>query len=289
VSAAEVELPLAPGAREMRGPTALGAGWRRLFDLTWLLAVTDFRLSYFGSALGYVWSLVRPLLFFGVLYVVFTKVLQVGGGIPHYPAVLLLNIVLYNFFAEATGASVQSLVVREALVRKMHFPRMAVPLASVLTAAFNLMLNLVAVLIFVLASGVSPQLTWLLFPFVLLPLVAFAIGIAMILSSLYVRFRDVAPIWLVVSQLLFYGSPIIYTIDKLRDRSVTAAHLVMLNPLADLLEQARRWIVGPSAKGAVDAAGGPVHALAPLAVFLGLIALGFWLFLREAPHVAENL
>lgn len=273
----------------MRGPTALGGGSRRFFDLVWLLAVTEFRLSYFGSALGYLWSLMRPLMLFGVLYVVFTKVLRFGGAIPNYPVVLLMNIVLFNFFSEATGQSVMSLIARESLVRKMHFPRLVVPLSVVLTATFNLLLNLVAVFVFVLASGVTPRATWLLLPFVLLALIVFTTGVAMILSALYVRFRDVSPIWTVVSQLLFYGSPIIYTIDKLHEQSATGARLILINPLSDLLEQTHRWIVDPTASGAVQAIGGPLYALAPLAVFVGVVTFGFWLFKREAPRIAEEL
>jgi ABC-2 type transport system permease protein len=247
-------------------------------------------MSYFGSALGYLWSLMRPLMFFGVLYVVFTKILKFGGDIRHYPEVLLMNIVLFNFFAEATGMAVTAVVAREAIVRKMHFPRMVIPIATVLTAAFNLLLNLVAVFVFILVSGISPRPTWLLLPAIVVPLVILTTGVAMLLSSLYVRYRDVAPIWTVLSQLLFYGTPIIYTIDRLAQQGdSTAAKLVMMNPLADILEQARRWLVDSHAQGAVDAAGGTVRFLVPLAIAVGLVALGFRIFAREAPRVAEEL
>jgi ABC-2 type transport system permease protein len=289
MSVQELELPLSPAARRMRGPSAFGGSVRRFWNLTWMLAVTDFRMSYFGSALGYLWSLMRPLMFFGVLYVVFSKVLHVGGNIPDYPVVLLLNIVLFSFFSEATGQAVQSMVVREPLVRKMQFPRLVVPLATTVTSAINLLLNLVAVFVFLLIYGVQPRLTWLLLPGVLVPLVALTAGTSMILSALYVRFRDVAPIWIVISQLLFYGTPIIYTIEKVREQSQTAAHLVLVNPLADLLEQARKWVIDPTAPGAVQAIGGPVHALVPLAVFVAVIVVGLLVFTREAPHIAEEL
>jgi len=290
MSTPALELPLPSGARELRGPTALGGGTRRFFDLTWMLAVTDFRMTYFGSALGYLWSLMRPLMFFGVLYVVFTKILKFGGDIRHYPEVLLMNIVLFNFFSEATSMSVTAVVAREAIVRKMHFPRMVIPIATVLTSTFNLLLNLVAVFVFILASGIAPRATWLLLPAIVVPLVIFTTGISMILSSMYVRFRDVAPIWTVLSQLLFYGTPIIYTIDRLAQQGdATAAKLVMINPLADILEQARRWLVDSHAQGAVTAAGGNLRFLVPLALAIGLTVLGVWVFAREAPRVAEEL
>ena len=289
MSVQSAELPLSPDARRMRGPAAFDGSWHRFWHLTWMLAVTDFRMSYFGSALGYLWSLMRPLLFFGVLYVVFSKVLAVGATIKDYPVILLLNIVLFSFFAEATGQAVASMVTREALVRKMKFPRMVVPLSTVVTSTINLMLNLVAVFVFLLIYGIRPHWTWLLLPALLVPLMMLAAGAAMLLSALYVRYRDVAPIWTVLSQLLFYGTPIIYTIEKVRERSVRASHLVMVNPLADILQQARKWIIDPSTESAVKAIGGPLHFLAPVTVFVVVIVLGLVVFQRRAPHVAEEL
>src|SRR6185312_10064733 len=149
-----------------------GAGdVRRFFHLTWLLATTEFKLRFFGSALGYVWQLARPLMLFGVLYAVFTQIVKFGSeGVPHYPLYLLIGIVLFTSFGEATAGSVQAVVLRENLVRKIQFPRMVIPLAVVLTAGFNLMLNMIVVFVFVLASGIGPQWSWLEVPFILLPL-----------------------------------------------------------------------------------------------------------------------
>ena len=147
-------LPVSPAARDVRGPSAFGGGWRRFADLTWMIGATNYKLTYFGSALGYLWSLVRPLLLFGVLYVVFSQIVKFGEGIRDYPMMLLLNIVLFTFFQEATSRSVMSVVDNEGLVRKMHFPRMVIPLSVVLTAAMNLVLSLLAVFVFLLAYGI---------------------------------------------------------------------------------------------------------------------------------------
>jgi ABC-2 type transport system permease protein len=276
----------APNARRVQGPSAYGGGWRRFLHLTWLIAVTDFRLTYFGSALGYLWSLARPLMLFGVLYVVFSEIVRFGEGIESYPVVLLLNIVLFTFFSEATQNSVQSLVNRENLVRKMHFPGMVIPLATVLTAAFNLALNMVAVLIFVLAYGIEPQWTWLLVPLLFLPLVALTAGVAMLLSALYVRFRDVSQIWAVLATMLFYGTPVLYTIEVVPE---SVRRWLMLNPLADILEEARHWIIDPDAPSAVDVVGGWGWFLLPTAIFIAICGLGLWVFQREAPRIAERL
>jgi ABC-2 type transport system permease protein len=271
--------------REISGPSAFGGGWRRMLHLTWLIASTDFKLSYFGSALGYLWSLMRPLLFFGVLYLVFAKVAHVGKGIQDYPVLLLLNLVLFSFFQEATGASVASVVVRESLVRKMHFPRIVIPLATVLTSTLNLLVNLIAVFAFLLIYGIEPQWTWLLLPLILVPLIALAAGTAMILSSLYVRYRDIAPIWSVVSQMLFYVSPLFYVA-----LTVPAKYRVayLSNPIAALLTQARHWIIDPSAPTLHGLMGWP-DLLLPVAIGIAICVYGVWIFTRMAPQIAEEL
>jgi ABC-2 type transport system permease protein len=274
-----------PEVQLIHGPSAFGGGWRRFFHLTWLIATTDYKLTYFGSALGYLWSLMRPLLYFSVLYVVFTHVVKIGK-VPDFPVVLLLNVVLFSFFQEATGASVVSVVVREGLVRKMHFPRIVIPLSTVLTATFSLLLNLVAVFAFVLIYGIAPMWTWLLLPVLLLPLLAITAGTAMILSSLYVRFRDVAPIWSVVSQALFYAAPIFYTVESV---PASVREWYACNPLAAVLIQARHWIVDPNAPSAVDAVGGWLHFLIPAGITVAICVYGLWSFNRMAPRIAEEL
>jgi ABC-2 type transport system permease protein len=278
----------APELQTIGGPSALGRDTRRFFHLATTLAVTEFKLRFFGSVLGYLWQLMRPLLLFGVLYVVFTEFVKLGGAVEFYPVVLLTNIVLFTFFLEGTGGAVGSVVEREALVRKIQFPRMAIPVSVVLTASFNLGLNLLVVLIFALASGVTPRLSWLeAIPIVAL-LAILTSGMAMLLSALYVRFRDVRPIWDVVSQALFYATPVIYTIDSL-NKAAWIKHLIMANPLAAILEQMRHAVIDPNAPTAAAAIGGTVRLLVPLGFIALVAAAGFWYFNREAPRIAEDL
>jgi len=274
------------GLREVTGPSALGGGWRRFFSLLWLMAVTEFRRIYFGTVLGYVWSLIRPLLFFAVLLFVFTQIIRIGSDVPNYPVLLLLGIVLFQFFSETTQEAVTSVVGQEAVVRKTQFPRLVIPLAVVLTGAFNSGLNLIVVLVFVLAWGVDPTWTWLLFPLALLALVTFTTAMAMLLSALYVRFRDVAIIWSVLATVLFYATPILYPIEVVPEKF---RNIILLNPLAPIFEQIRVWVIDPSAPTAVDAAGGFVGLLPAIAIFLGVCFLGAWVFRREAPRIAEEL
>jgi ABC-2 type transport system permease protein len=269
------------------GPSALGEDLRRVAALTWMLAVTDFKLRYFGSVLGYLWTLMRPLMLFAVLYFVFTEVVAVGTDVKHYGVYLLTSIVLFTYFAETTAGGVQCLMARENLLRKMRFPRLAIPISVSLAALFNLGVNLVAVLVFALASGVAPRWTWLQLPLLVLMLAFLAIGLAMLLSVLYVRFRDIQPIWDVVLQIAFYASPVLYVIGMLPDwiqREMLAA-----NPIADILTQARYALLDPSAPTAAHAIGADARLLIPFGVSIAAFALGAWAFTREAPRIAENL
>jgi ABC-2 type transport system permease protein len=272
--------------RDVPGPSALGGGWQRALELLYLIAALDFKRHYFGTALGYVWSIARPLMLFGVLLAVFTQVFRLGSEVPHYAVLLLLNIVLFGFFQEATGVAVTSIVAQEGIVRKTQFPRLVIPLAVVLTTLFNLGLNLVVVFVFLLAFGVAPMWTWLLAPFLLVALIVLTTAVSMIVSSLYPRFRDLAIIWTVLSTVLFYASPVLYPLEKVPDR---LRDILMLNPLSPLLELFRKWVVDPTAPGPVSLAGGWLGLLPALTIFVATCLVGIWLFEREAPRIAEEL
>lgn len=271
---------------QIHRPSAMGGDLRRFVALTRTLAVTDFKLRYFGSALGYVWSLVRPLLFFGVIYVVFTHVVRFGSGIDHYAAYLLMSIVLWTFFAETTNGAVRSLITRENLLRKIRFPRLVIPLSVSLTAFFNLGLNLVAVVVFAMLSGVRPQLGWLEVPVLVALLFVLATGVGMLLSALYVRFRDLEPIWDVALQVLFYGSPILYVASTYPE---SVRRFLGASPIAAILTEMRRAFIDADAPGAASVVGGAPWLLVPLGIVFGIFALGWWVFNHEAPRIAENL
>jgi ABC-2 type transport system permease protein len=278
-----------PKLEVVRGPSALGGGSRRFFDLLWLMSVTEFKRVYFGTVLGYLWSLIRPLMLFGVLLFVFTKVFRVGSEkVEHYPVFLLTGIVLYGFFQESSSQAVTSVVSQEGVVRKTQFPRLVIPLSSILTGIMNLGLNLIVVLAFVVAFGVDPSWTWLLFPVALAALFVLTGAIGMALSVLYVRFRDVAIIWAVVAQVLMYMTPILYPVDAFNNP--TYERLLMINPLAVIFEQVRVWVLHePNAPTAVDSAGGWLGLVPAAAIFVGLLIFGIWVFRREAPRIAEEL
>ena len=273
------------------GPSALGGEARRFVELTTTLARTEFKLRYYGSALGYVWSLMRPLLFFGVLYVFFVKIVDIARG-PYYGAYLLTSVVLWTYLSEATGNSVTSLVAREAMLRKIRFPRMVVPLSVSLTSTFNLGMNFITVLVFAFATGVTPNILWLEMIPITFGFIMLATGIAMLLSALYVRFRDVQPIWEVFLQVWFYASPVMYPATAYVTHKLPSGFekIAMINPVATLLAQMGHAFIDP--KG-YPTATGAAHAVWPVVIAValipGVVALGWWVFTREAPRVAENL
>ncbi len=280
--------------RPVTGPRAITGDARRFWHLTLNLAVQQWKMRFFGSALGYLWQLIRPLLLFLVLYIFFTKIANVGAtGGPseaHEGAQLLASIVLFTFFTEATTSSVRCVVDSEALVRKIQFPRMAIPLSTVLLACFNLGLNLLVVTIFTLLSGVVPMWTW----FELLPILAMLVvlcsGIALLLSAGFVYFRDLQPIWDVVGQVVFYASPIILPISQIKKHlSPTLLHIYMLNPLAVIFQQFRHAFITHATPSAGALLGSAAALLEPMGIVLIIFVLGFVVFVRVAPNVAEDL
>jgi ABC-2 type transport system permease protein len=270
--------------RDVRGPSALGGGRRRALDLLLLISAGEFRRAYLGTALGYLWSLGRPLLLFGVLLTVFTQAFNLGDRVQNYPVLLLLGIVLFSFFQEATTQAVPSIVGHEAVVRKTQFPRLVIPLSVVLTAVFNLAVNLVVVLGFLIAFGVAPQWTWLGLPLILAALAVLTTAVATTLAAMYPRFRDTGIIWGVAVTALFYATPVLYPLDIV---PTGLRSLLALNPLSPLFELARKWVVDPAAPAPVSVADGTWFV--PLAIFLALCALAVWVFRREAPRIAEEL
>jgi ABC-2 type transport system permease protein len=273
--------------RDVPGPSPLGGGTRRALELLYVIAITDFKRTYFGTVLGYLWSVMRPLLTFGVLLVVFTHVFHFNTKVQHYPVFLLLNVVLFGFFQEATMGAVGSIVGHEAVVRKTQFPRLVIPLAVVFTAVLNFALNLVVAFVFVLAYGLSPAPSWLLLIPVLIALFVLTSAVSMIVSVLYPRFRDVSIIWTVLALALFYATPVLYPI------SAPSPHLrdvIALNPLTPLFCLVQRAITDPTAPlPGSAAAGGPVRLAISICLFVLVCLLAVVVFRRESPRIAEEL
>ena len=222
-----------------------------------------------------------------MLLAVFTQVFRLGDAVKDYPALLLLNVMLFALFSESTGRAVASLVAREEIVRRTQFPRLVVPLSVVLTEVFNLALNLGVVFVFILIYGVEPTWTWLLLPVLVLALLVITVAVSALLSAIYPRFRDIALIWSVAATVLFYGTPILYPIEAAPE---TFRQILQLNPLAPIFEQAQKWIIDPAAPGALGAAEGSEWVLVVAGlIYVGVCIAAVMVFCREAPRIAEEL
>jgi ABC-type polysaccharide/polyol phosphate transport system ATPase subunit/ABC-type polysaccharide/polyol phosphate export permease len=266
--------------------TTPAAGWKHFLYVTATLSASEFKLRYFGSLLGYLWTFLRPMIAFGVLYLVFTEIFKFGGNVPHYALMLLLGIVLHTFFADATMSALASLVQRESLLRKIAFPRAAIPIAVSMTAAANLALGLLVVLGLAMLDGVDPKLSWLLiFPLVAYLLV-FAASIAVLISVLFVRYRDVQPMWEVAIQLLFWATPIIYMISFVPPRF---RDIVMSNPIAVVVQQGRHSLIDAREPSAATALGSRVELLVPIGVVALVALVSLVVYRRLASSIAEDL
>ncbi|HWZ66043.1 MAG TPA: ABC transporter permease [Patescibacteria group bacterium] len=253
------------------------------------LVITDFKLRYQGSVLGYVWSLLKPLLLFTVLYVVFTKILPLGKDIPHYPAYLLLGIVVWTFFAEATIMGMGSIVGRGDLIRKVKISKPLIVVAATLSAGVNFCLNMLVVVIFMIFNNVTIQWQAIFFPIVIIELVILAMSISFFLSALYVRFRDFAAIWEVVLQTMFYATPIIYVFSLKVTKSVLLMKIMSLNPLAQIIQDTRYMLITPETLTTHAVLSKALSYVLPLVLVTSMAIASIWFFRRSAKTFAENL
>lgn len=250
------------------------------------LVKTDFKLRYQGSVLGYVWSLLKPLALFLILYIVFTKFLKIGSSVPHYPVYLLLGIVLWNYFVEVTSGSVGSIVGKGDLIRKINFPKYVIVVAGSFSALINLCLNFIVIAIFMAISGVEVRLTILLMPFIVIELFIFSLSIGFFLSAAFVRLRDVSHIWDVIIQGAFYAIPILYPVALL---PVKAAKVLMLNPMAQIIQDARYVLVTPSTITVSGLYGTQLIRLVPYGIVVFVAFLASWYFKKRSKYFAEEV
>ncbi|HKJ37011.1 MAG TPA: ABC transporter permease [Solirubrobacterales bacterium] len=277
--------PAAQIERRLPGPSALGEGWRRTWEVVRLNAVADFQQRYAGSTLGYLWTLIRPITLFGILYVVITQIFARFTDIPFYGSMLLFNIMLFTFFSEAVSGGLRSLGTGQ-LIRKAELPVIAMPLSTILSTTITFGTNMLVVVLWILIAGVEPTATWLLLPVVVLLLVVLTIGSSLLLSALWVRHRDVTQAWPSISRLLFYATPILFPLEVVPEGVLE--DLQSVNPLAPIIAEARVWIIDPSAPGWF-ADRGTFAALLPIAIGIGICVAGVLAFNRRARTAGEEI
>jgi ABC-2 type transport system permease protein len=251
------------------------------------LVRTDFKLRYQGSVLGYAWSLLRPLMIFVILYLVFVKFLKIGTGVPHFPVYLLLGIIIWNFFSEMTSQSLSSIVGRGDLIRKIRIPRWIIVLSSSISALINLFLNLLVVVFFLFINHVDLLKSTLWLPLILLEVYVFALGISLFLSAAFVKYRDIGYIWEVILQAGFYLTPILYPLARITN--LTFQKLIMLNPMAQAVQDARYSAITHHSRTIYQVFDAGWYRYIPFAIVAVIFIGGLTYFRKESKYFAENI
>lgn len=256
-------------------------------DLLRELVKTDFKLRYQGSVLGYIWSLLRPLMMFLILYIVFVGFLRVGGDIPHFPIYLLLGIVLWTFFAEMTSQSLTAITSRGDMIKKVRIKKWVIILSSSISAIISLVLNLLVVAIFMAVNKVDLHWSLLFFPFIVGQIYILALGVSLILAATYVRFRDISYVWEVVLQAGFYATPILYPLSLIGNAFYQK--LIMLNPMAQAIQDARYALVTHDTITISKIINNDILVLFPTSLSIALFIFGVIYFQKQSADFAENL
>lgn len=252
------------------------------------LVVTDYKLRYQGSILGYLWSLLKPMMLFGVLFIVFSYVIPLGKGVPHFPVYLLLGIVIWTFFTEATSMGLNSIVGRGDLIRKVKISKPTIVLSAVISAGVNFSFNLIVVAVFMVINQVD--INWMLIwivPLLIVELLILAMGLAFLLAALYVKFRDMGPIWEVVLQMLFYATPIIYPLTLVTEPKL--ATIISLSPLAQIIQDLRFILITPTQGTTHQILGAWYLQAIPFAIVACVLVAGVWYFRKRANYFVEDL
>ncbi|WP_421038770.1 ABC transporter permease [Streptococcus hyointestinalis] len=251
---------------------------------------TDFKLRYQGSFIGHLWSILKPLMLFTIMYLVFVRFLRFDDGTPHYAIGLLIGMVTWSFFSEATNMGMMSIVSRGDLLRKLNFSKEIIVISSVVGASINYAINLIVVFIFAVVNGVPLTVGWLVIFPIFIELFLFSAGIAFLLSTLFVRFRDIGPIWEVVMQAGMYATPIIYSLTFILQRGQeTVAKLMMINPLAQIIQDLRHYIVYSGSMRGWDLIGNKWIAMIPYLLPIFIFIIGYYIFHKSAKKFAEIL
>jgi ABC-2 type transport system permease protein len=250
------------------------------------LVKTDFKLRYQNSVLGYLWSLLKPLFLFAIMYTVFVKIIGVNYGVPHSGVYLLVGIVFWTFFAEMTGGSVASIVSKGDLLRKLNFPRYVIVLAGNFSALINLLLNMIIIAIFMAIDGVSINFHIVLVPFILAEILLLGVALSFFLSATFVKLRDIGYVWDIVLQALFYATPIVF---PLKLAPVWAQKIVMLSPVSQTIQDLRYLIVSNQSPTISSIYGNQWIRIIPVLICICLFVFSALYFKNRSKFFAEEI
>jgi len=270
-----------------RGATTGVAYYLRVLRV---IGAIDFKARYADAVLGYVWSLVKPLAYFGVLWLVFAHLLRTANQTHNFPIFLLIGILLYTFFVDAVTVMLPSIVHGGSILRRLSFPPILIPLSASVSVFFTFCANVSALIIFIAIQKVTPRIEWLLVAPLLAELYIFSLSLGLLVAALYVRFRDIGQVWELASQLLFFASAIFYPIGIL---PLWAQRVAFLNPFVQIMQDARHVVLG-GASGPNDVTAASVYAsiggrLIPMAVVVVLVIGALLLFRRDGRYFAERV
>jgi ABC-2 type transport system permease protein len=282
-----VEFSLERSQGRPRKPTA---GLRYYLRVLRIIGGIDFKTKYVDSALGYVWSVAKPLGYFGMLWLVFGHLLRTGNQTHNYAIFLLIGVLLYMFFIDTVSVLLPSIVQGGAILRRLAFPPILVPLSASVGVCFTFCANMSALVVFVAIQKLAPRIEWLLVIPLLAELYVFCLGLGLLFAALFVRFRDIGQIWELFSQLLFFACAIFYPIGILPDWAQRAA---FVNPFVQIMQDTRHIVLGGSS-GPNDVTAATVYAgaggrLIPVAIVVLLFLGGLALFRRESRYFAERI
>jgi len=253
------------------------------------LVITDFKLRYQNSMLGYFWALLRPLFLFVIMYVFFVEVLHIGKEIPHWGVALLLGIVMWSFFQEVVNQGLKSIVSSGGIIRKINFPKYVIVISTSLSAVINLAINLVVVAIFATIDGVHMSWGILMIPVYIVELYILGVGLAFFLSTFNVRYRDTGYIWEIITQALFYGSAIMFPLNRIVDMSQHLAVIAAINPIAQAIQDARFFGVTDKVDTLFTITSDPWIIALPFLMTLVIIVSGAFYFRHRSPRFAEEI
>ena len=262
--------------------------FQRNLNLVRELAITNFKLKYTGSALGYVWSLIKPLMLFGIMYLVFSVLLKAGGNDKDFPVELLFGIVLWTFFIESTTLAMNAIAGASDLIRKAYFPRWILVVSSTASALLTFAINTLLVVVVTLLLGkLHPAWSSLVAPLYYVELVALVLGVSLLLSALFVFFRDLGHIWEILSLVLFYGSAVVFPFARI---PLSLRDVAGLNPIAQIVQDVRHAVVNPANPKipSMTTAIGSLE-IVPILITIAILIIGFAVFSRLTPKFAENL
>jgi len=264
-------------------------------ELIWNLVMRSLKIRYKGSALGFLWTLLNPLLMM-LIYWLFISILRFEIPLSH----LLTGVIFWQFIAMCTSDAVASVTGFPNLVKKTYFPRIVLPLSMVIANLINFVLSMIVLGVLLcllnLLSGESVDFTFLwLLPFVLVIQFCLVLGIALLISSANVFFRDIEHIVGVVLQALFFLTPIIYPLDFVRERlaglpsSRLLLSLYFLNPMASLVTLFRKAFLGKQLfRGGEFLPSEPAFYVS-LALSGVILLLGGRVFRKLEPYFADQL